>query len=88
MKITKNQSLLIFPGDTMIPGKYVPVGNLRFSNSFWQPIVDLDYSTWLNRKLVNVQGPMLALVMEFCKKELLKYLDNFLPRNYVTCFSK
>ena len=76
MNVTKNQSLYFFPGETMVPGKYVPVGSLRFSHSYWQPIVSLDTTTLFdgvfNRTLVTVQGPMLGLVMEFCKKQLLK----------------
>ena len=45
-------------------GDYEPVMNLNISNSYWPPIVDMEYSN----DTIIVSGPMLAVLIEIAKK--------------------
>ena len=49
---------------TITFGQYEPVLNLNISNSFWPPIIDLNYINDTS----EVSGPILGLLVEICKK--------------------
>ena len=48
----------------IIVGDYHPVMNFNISNSYWPPIVDMKYK----KGSIIVSGPMLAVLIEICKK--------------------